>query len=195
MSHARRTSSSLIKPGQGCWTEANTPTRAAPEWAWRCVKGAPKPDISTPARHSSASCSAAKAVAYTDPDRAAGQAGRAHGGRWASTGLGIADEVRAKAKLGRGTPVAEISWCSGEADIAIQQMPELAAREGQRRYVGPLPGDLQNVTMYRRRHPIGLERRPDAAKALIRIPQTPEAASRVRRKRRSNRRPRRPRPS
>ena len=56
-------------------------------------------------------------------------------------------------------------------------MPELAAREG-REVVGPLPGDLQNVTMFAAGIPSG-SAQADAAKALIRFLQTPEAADRV----------------
>ena len=58
----------------------------------------------------------------------------------------IAAEVNARAKLGRGVPAGSFV-VKGEADLAIQQMPELLGVAGVE-VVGPLPGDLQNVTTF-----------------------------------------------
>ncbi len=88
--------------------------------------------------------------------------------------LGIANEVNAKAKLGRGTPVANF-LVSAEADIAIQQMPELLHVKGAE-VVGPLPGDLQNVTTFAAGIPSG-SAQAETAKALIRFLQTPESGA------------------
>jgi molybdate transport system substrate-binding protein len=74
--------------------------------------------------------------------------------------LGIAGEVNAKAKLGRGVPVATF-LLKGEADLAIQQIPELMGVQGVE-IVGPLPGDLQNVI---RCSPPGSRRAPPTATA------------------------------
>jgi molybdate transport system substrate-binding protein len=91
--------------------------------------------------------------------------------------LGIAGEVNAKAKLGRGVPVATF-LVKGEADLAIRQMPELMGVKGVE-IVGPLPGDLQNVTMFAAGIAAG-SAHGDTVKALIRFLQTPESAAVIR---------------
>src|SRR5712692_5640997 len=105
-------------------------------------KGAPKPDISTPERLKQALLSA-KAVAYSDP-----VGGGASGIHFAKVlqQLGIADQVNAKAKLGRGVPNAE-ALVRGEADLAVQQIPELMPVAGTE-LRGPLPGELQHITAF-----------------------------------------------
>jgi len=158
---------SLIKSGK-VLDGTNTPLANSPMGV-AVLKGAPKPDISTPEAFRRALL-AAKAVAYTDP--ASGGASGAHMAKVLER-LGIANEVNAKAKLGRGTPVANF-LVSGEADLAIQQLPELLHVKGAE-IVGPLPGDLQNVTTFAAGIPTGAQ--ADAAKALIRFLQTPESAA------------------
>src|SRR6266851_2551160 len=105
-------------------------------------KGAPKPDISTPERLKQALLSA-KAVAYSDP-----VGGGASGVYFAKVlqQLGIADQVNAKAKLGRGVPNGD-AVVRGEADIAVQQIPELISVAGTD-LVGPLPRELQSITNF-----------------------------------------------
>lgn len=159
---------SLIKDGK---VIAGTGTLIASSGMGVAVlKGAPKPDISTPEAFKKALL-AAKAVAYTDPT-----SGGASGAHFAKVleRLGIAAEVNAKAKLGRGIPVATFV-AKGEADIAVQQIPELMVVQGVE-IVGPLPGDLQNVTPFAAGVHVGAKD-ADAAKALIRFLQTPEAAA------------------
>jgi molybdate transport system substrate-binding protein len=158
---------SLIKAGR-VLDGTNTPIANSPMGV-AVLKGAPKPDISTPDAFRRALL-AAKAVAYTDP--ASGGASGAHMAKVLER-LGIASEVNAKAKLGRGTPVADF-LVSGEADIAIQQMPELLHVKGAD-VIGPLPGDLQNVTTFAAGIPTGAQ--AEAAKALIRFLQTPESGA------------------
>ena len=58
--------------------------------------------------------------------------------------LGIAQQVNAKAKLGRGIPNAEFV-IKGESDLAIQQIPELMVVPGVE-IVGAFPAELNNVT-------------------------------------------------
>ena len=81
--------------------------------------GAPRPDISTAEAFKQALL-AAKSVAYTDPST-----GAASGVFFMSLAerFGIADEMKAKAKLGSGGPVAEFV-ASGEAELAVQQLCE-----------------------------------------------------------------------
>ncbi len=134
------------------------------------LKGAPKPDVSTPEALKKALL-AAKAVAYTDP--ASGGASGIHFAKVLDR-LGIASEVNAKAKLGSGVPAGSFV-VKGEADLAVQQVPELLAVEGIE-IAGPLPADLQSIT----RFAAGVHATSkdiDAAKALIRFLATPEAAA------------------
>lgn len=155
----------LIKAGR-VTDGTNTPL-ASSGMGVAVLKGAPKPDISTPEAFRRALL-AAKAVAYTDP--ASGGASGVHMAKVLER-LGIAGEVNAKAKLGRGIPVATFV-VKGEADLAIQQMPELLGVE----VVGPLPGDLQNVTTFAAGIPAA-STQAEAAKTLIRFLQTPESAA------------------
>src|SRR5215813_6648245 len=105
-------------------------------------RGAPKPDISTPEALKRALLSA-KAVAYSDP--AGGGASGIHFAKVLQQ-LGIADQVNARAKLGRGVPNGE-AVARGEADIAVQQIPELMSVSGTE-LVGPLPRELQSITQF-----------------------------------------------
>ena len=132
------------------------------------LKGAPKPHISTPEKFKQALL-AAKAVAYTDP--ASGGASGAHMAKVLEK-LGITKEVNAKAKLARGVLSASFV-VKGEADLAIQQIPELLGVQGVE-LVGPLPGDLQNVTPFAGGVHVS-SKNPDAGRALIKFLQSPEA--------------------
>jgi molybdate transport system substrate-binding protein len=131
------------------------------------LKGAPKPDISTPEAFRKALLSA-KSVAYSDP-----AGGGASGAVFVKIlkDLGIADAVNAKAKLGRGIPNAEFV-VKGESDIAIQQIPELMTTPGVD-IVGPLPPPLQTVTGFATAVLAG-SKNPDAAKALVDFLASPE---------------------
>lgn len=105
-------------------------------------EGAARPDIATVEAFKNALL-AAKSVAYIDP---------ASGG---SSGIyldklfermGIADQIRAKAKLKRGGYVADLI-ASGEAELGIHQISEIVPVRGVT-LVGPLPKEIQNVTTY-----------------------------------------------
>ena len=105
-------------------------------------EGAPKPDIGTVDKFKQALL-AAKSVAYIDP---------ASGG---SSGiyidkllvkLGIADQIKPKAKLKQGGHVADLI-VSGEAELGIHQISEIVPVKGAA-LVGPLPKEIQNTTTY-----------------------------------------------
>jgi len=78
--------------------------------------------------------------------------------------MGIADAVKAKTRqVPTGGTVATII-ASGEAEIGFQQVSELHGDGIE--FVGPLPPDVQSITMFA----AGLHAnapRPDAAKALV----------------------------
>jgi len=124
--------------------------------------GAPKPRIAT-ADDVRAALIAAKSVAYTDPST--GAASGVHFMQLLER-FGIADAVKAKAKLGDGGPVAEFV-ARGEAEIAIQQLCEHMLVPGVE-VVGPLPDELNKTTVFT----AGVTRSaaaPNEAAALIKL--------------------------
>lgn len=105
-------------------------------------EGAPKPDISSVEGFKRALL-AAKGVAYTDPATGA-TSGTFVDGLLAR--LGIADQVRPKAKLKKGGHAGDFV-ASGEADIVVQQASEIIPVKGVV-LVGPLPAEIQMTTTY-----------------------------------------------
>ncbi|WP_422003168.1 molybdate ABC transporter substrate-binding protein [Reyranella sp.] len=105
--------------------------------------GAPHPDISTP-EALRRSLLAARAISYSDP--AAGGASGIYFAklleRW-----GIAAEINAKTKFPPPAGLCGAFLATGEADLAVQQKPELLQVPGLE-IVGPLPGDLHMVTVF-----------------------------------------------
>lgn len=102
-------------------------------------KGAKKPDISTPEAFKQALLSA-QGIAYTSTG-ASGVYFLALAER-----LGIADAVKAKSHTITAGAAAELV-AKGEADLAIQQISELLPVAGAE-LVGPLPPDLQTITLF-----------------------------------------------
>ena len=127
--------------------------------------GAPKPDVSTPEALKRALL-AAKSVAYSD----------SASGVYISTEmfakLGIADEMKDKAKKIPATPVAEIV-AHGDAEIGFQQFSELKPVAGID-IVGPLPDSLQKVTVFSAGI-ASVSKEPEAGKALIKFLASPAA--------------------
>lgn len=139
------------------------------------LRGAPRPDISTPEALRQ-TLLAARAVAYGDP-----AGGSASGIYFAKVleRLGIAAQVNARAKLGRGVPNGE-AVVRGEADLAVQQIPELLAVTGIE-IAGPLPGDLRNVTTFSGAV-LTASPAPEAARALLDFLVAPETVALLRAK-------------
>jgi molybdate transport system substrate-binding protein len=130
-------------------------------------QGAPKPDIHTVDAFKQTLLNA-KAVAYTT----AGQSGQHFIGVLEK--LGIAEQVKAKAKTTPGGAVAEFV-AKGEADIAIQLIPELASVPGVE-VVGPLPAEIQTYIVLT--GGIGTNAKDKVgAQALIKYLKTPAAIS------------------
>jgi len=131
--------------------------------------GTAKPDISTPEALKRALL-AVKTVAYSD----------SASGVYVSTEmfgkLGIADEMKDKARKIPATPVGEIV-ARGDAEIGFQQVSELKPVEGID-IVGPLPDELQKITVFSAGI-ASVSKEPDAGKALIRFLASPAARGEI----------------
>jgi molybdate transport system substrate-binding protein len=105
-------------------------------------EGAPRPDISSPEAFK-ATLLSAKSLVYVDPAQ-----GATSGIHFKSVleRLGIADAVRAKTQLVAGGYPAE-KVASGEAELVVHQISEIVPVKGVV-MIGPLPADLQKVTVY-----------------------------------------------
>jgi len=123
-------------------------------------EGAPVPNVATVDAFKQAVL-AAKSVAYIDP-ASGGSSGIYLANLFEK--MGIADQVKPKAKLKQGGYVADLI-VSGEAELGIHQISEIVPVKGAH-LVGPLPAEIQNYTTYAG----GLSasaKEPDAAKALL----------------------------
>jgi len=130
-------------------------------------KGKPKPDIST-VDALKKTLLAAKSIGYsTGPS-----------GIYVVTmfqKMGIADEIKSKLKqTPTGVFVGSII-ASGEAEIGFQQVSELSFFPGID-YVGPIPAEVQLITVFSAGIPAGTKQ-ADAAKALVSFVTAPAAAA------------------
>ena len=133
--------------------------------------GAPKPNISTPEALKQALLNA-KFIAYSDP--AAGGASGVYFAKLLER-MGIADQMKAKTKYPPPGGNSASLLITGEAELAIQQTPEVMYVAGAE-VIGQLPGDLNNVTVFAAG--IGVDsKNTNAAKALISMLHSPEAAA------------------
>ena len=121
--------------------------------------GAPKPDISS-ADAVKRALLAAKTIAYSD----------SASGVYVSTEmfqkLGIAEEMKDRARKIPATPVGEIV-AHGNAELGFQQISELKPVEGID-IVGPLPDELQRITVFS----AGIatvSKEPEAGRALVKF--------------------------
>jgi molybdate transport system substrate-binding protein len=128
--------------------------------------GAPKPDISSPEALKRALL-AAKSIGYSTQG-----ASGVHFVKVVER-LGIAAEVKAKHKETTGV-VGELV-AAGEAEIGVQQIPELAAVPGVD-VIGPLPVDLQVITVFSAALDAGAKDN-EAANAFIKFIAAPAAAA------------------
>ena len=131
--------------------------------------GAPKPDISS-ADAVKRALLAAKSVAYSD----------SASGVYVSTEmfqkLGLADAMKDKARMIPATPVAEVV-ARGEAEIGFQQISEMLPIPGID-IVGPLPPDLQKITVFSAGIASVLKE-PEVGKALIKFLGSPAASATI----------------
>jgi molybdate transport system substrate-binding protein len=133
--------------------------------------GTPKPDIST-VEAFQRTMLAAKSISYADPAQGGGSGIHAAS---VIERLGIAGEMKPKTKLVPGAESVDLV-AKGEAEIAIVNTPVIVNKAGVD-LVGPLPAELQNTTDFVFFVGVGASaKEPDAAKALIKYLQAPDAA-------------------
>ncbi len=133
--------------------------------------GLPKPDISSTAALTDAVL-AAKSIAYSS-----GPSGHYMAELFGK--IGIAERIKNKVtQTPSGVQVGDI-MARGEADLGFQQVSELVHVKGID-YLGPLPADIQVVTVFSAaRH--AAARDPAAADALVKFLTAPEALPVIRR--------------
>ena len=130
-------------------------------------KGAPKPDIST-TEALKKTILAAKSIGYsTGPS-----------GVYILTvfeKLGVADQVKGKLKQTPSGVFVGTIIANREVEIGFQQVSELGNFPGVD-YVGPLPADVQQTTVFSSGIIVGAKE-AEAAKALVKFLTTPEAGA------------------
>jgi molybdate transport system substrate-binding protein len=132
--------------------------------------GAPKPDISSVDAVKRALL-AAKSIAYSD------SASGVYISSELFKRLGIADQVASKSRMIPAEPVGAVV-ARGEAELGFQQISELKPIAGID-LVGPLPPDLQKITIFSAGIVVG-SKEPEAAKALTAFLASPAAAPAIR---------------
>jgi len=133
-------------------------------------KGAARPDISS-AGALRKTLLAAKSIGYsTGPSGVYMQS--------VFEKLGIAGEVKRKLKQAPSGVFVGTLIASGETEIGFQQISELVHFPGID-YVGPLPGELQRMTVFSAGVHAGAKQ-GDAARALVRFITAPAAAAVIR---------------
>jgi molybdate transport system substrate-binding protein len=138
--------------------------------------GAPKPDISTPEALKQTLLKA-KSIAYSEPS-----AGGASGVYFAKLieRMGIAEEMKRKTKYPPAGGFSAELLLTGEAELAVQQKPELLHVAGTE-IVGFLPGGLNLVTEFA----VGLmpgSKNAEAGKVLIEMLRSPASKAAFRAK-------------
>jgi molybdate transport system substrate-binding protein len=163
----RQSLDTMVKEGKA--TEGPNAVFASSGIAVVVKAGAPKPDISTPEAFKQTLLKA-KSISYSNPEH-----GGASGVYLAKLleRMGIAGEMKAKTHYPPPSGNSAKLVASGEAELAIQQEPEVMSAKGVD-MVGPLPADLNNITVYAAGPGAGTTQ-GDAAQALIKFLHSPEA--------------------
>ena len=128
--------------------------------------GAPKPDISSVDALKN-TLLAAKAIGYST-----GPSGNYLIGMFER--LGIADQVKPKLKQTPTGVFVGTIVANGEVDIGFQQVSEMATFPGVD-YVGPLPAEVQKMTVFASGIAANAKQ-PEAAKAWVKFITAPESA-------------------
>src|SRR5262249_26387464 len=117
---------------------------------------------------------AAKVVIYADPVR--GGAAGVHVGRVLQK-LAIADRLQAQITLAAGGDVTEVTLAQGSGALGMTQVSEIVGKAGAA-FVGPLPGELQNYTVFVAGVPVGATP-SQAARAFIDFLASPTAVAAI----------------
>jgi molybdate transport system substrate-binding protein len=125
--------------------------------------GAPKPDIGT-VDALKRTLLQAKSIAYS------ASASGVYLSHELFPRLGIADQIQAKCQRIPSGPVG-VAIARGDAEIGFQQISELLPVPGID-YVGPLPPEVQKVTVFSAGIAVGAKQ-PDAARSLIKFLASP----------------------
>ncbi len=133
-------------------------------------KGAPRRDISSPEAFKR-TLLAAKSLTYLNP--ADGAASAIHFATVLDR-LGIANEMKSKTIFAPKTSAVGVLVAKGEAEIGVLQYQLLFSVPGIE-IVGPLPGDLQDTTIFSGAI-MGGARDAKASRALVNFLRSPEAA-------------------
>ena len=133
-------------------------------------KGAPKPDIGSVDAFKKALL-ATKSIGYST-----GPSGMYMLSVFEK--LGIADQVKSKLKQTPSGVFVGTLIATGETEVGFQQISELVHFDGID-YVGPLPGDLQRMTMFSTGIHAGAKQ-AEAARALVKYITAPAAAPVIR---------------
>jgi molybdate transport system substrate-binding protein len=133
-------------------------------------KDAPLPDIST-VEAFKRTVLAAKSIAHTDP--AAGATSGIYLTQLFEK-LGIADRVKPKTTFVRGAGSSADLVARGEVELAVQQASEIVNVPGTV-YVGPLPREIQRITIYSGAISANAHEK-EAAKAFLSLLAGPRAA-------------------
>jgi molybdate transport system substrate-binding protein len=132
--------------------------------------GMPKPDVSSGEAVKNAVL-AAKSVAYSS-----GPSGNYIAGLFQK--MGIAEQIKGKVtQTPSGVQVGEVV-ARGDVDLGFQQVSELLHVKGIE-YLGPLPSDIQHITVFSAGVHAG-SKEQEAAKTLIKFLTSPEAAASIR---------------
>jgi molybdate transport system substrate-binding protein len=152
---------------------AGTKTDIARVGVGVCVRdGSPVPDISTPEALKRVLLSA-RSIVYMDPAKG-GTSGIYFAG--VLERMGIADAMKGKTTLWPEGYAAE-PVAKGEVELCVHQMSEILAVKGVR-LVGPLPRELQRVTIYSTGVTTGAAV-PEAAMAFVAFLMSPSARAKL----------------
>ncbi len=156
---------------QGKITPGSDVTLASSGVAIAVKSGAPKPDISTP-EALKRTLLACKTISYSEPS-----AGGASGVYFAKMldRMGIADAMKPKIKYPPPGGFTASLLITGEAELAVQQKPELLCVPGIE-IIGLLPGELNMITAFAAAIGTGTGQR-DAAQTVINALRSPSATA------------------
>jgi molybdate transport system substrate-binding protein len=119
----------------------------------------------------------AKVVVYADPVR--GGAAGVHVAKVLQR-LAIADRLKSQITLAAGGDITEVTLAQGTGAVGITQVSEIVGKPGTQ-FLGPLPEEVQNYTVFVAAIPAGVKR-SDAVAAFLAFLKGPTAAAAIKAK-------------